>query len=35
MGDLRTVAAVTLVTWLGVFFYVLRLEKRVRELERK
>ncbi len=26
---------VTLVSWIGIFFYLLRLDKRIKELERR
>ena len=30
-----TALAVTLVVWIGVFFFLMRLDKRVRELEKR
>lgn len=32
---LHFVLAVTLVTWLGLFFYILRLDLKLREAERR
>ncbi len=32
-NELITVLAVTLITWLGVFVYIWRLDTRVRDLE--
>ena len=35
MGELIYVLAVTLVTWFGLFIYLLRLDLKVREAERR
>ncbi|NLM51626.1 MAG: CcmD family protein [Firmicutes bacterium] len=35
MGGLNFVLAVTLVTWIGLFFYVLRVDLKLREAERR
>jgi len=35
MGELGYVLAVTLVTWIGLFLYLLRLDLKVREAERR
>lgn len=35
MGELGYVLAVTLVTWIGLFLYLLRLDLKLREAERR
>ncbi|MBS3873199.1 MAG: CcmD family protein [Firmicutes bacterium] len=35
MGELGFVLAATLVTWLGLFIYLLRIDIRLREAERR
>lgn len=35
MGELGFVLAVTLVTWVGLFLYVLRVDIKVKEAERR
>jgi len=35
MGELGYVLAATLVTWLGLFVYLLRIDLRLREAERR
>lgn len=35
MGELGFVLAVTLLTWVGLFLYVLRVDLKVREAERR
>lgn len=35
MGELGYVLAVTLITWIGVFLYLLRVDLKVREAERR
>jgi CcmD family protein len=35
MGELGYVLAATLVTWIGLFLYMLRLDLRLREAERR
>jgi CcmD family protein len=32
---LQTVLGVTMTTWLGILLYIMRLEKRVREIENR
>jgi len=35
VGGLNFVLAVTLVTWIGLFLYILRVDLKVREAERR
>lgn len=35
MGDLGFVLAVTLIGWVGLFLYVLRVDMKLREVERR
>ncbi|PKM83617.1 MAG: hypothetical protein CVU88_02075 [Firmicutes bacterium HGW-Firmicutes-13] len=35
MSDLYVVLSVTLLSWVGIFFYLLKMDKRIRELEKK
>lgn len=35
MGELSFVLAATLVTWIGLFLYMLRLDLKLREAERR
>jgi len=35
VGELAYVLAATLVTWIGLFFYMLRIDTRLREVERR
>lgn len=35
MGELGYVLAATLITWIGLFLYVLRVDLKVREAERR
>jgi len=35
MGELGYVLAATLITWVGLFIYLLRLELKIREAERR
>ncbi len=35
MGELNTVLAVTLITWIGLFLYLFRIDRKVREAERR
>ncbi|MBS4030850.1 MAG: CcmD family protein [Clostridiales bacterium] len=35
MGELGFVLAVTLITWVGLFLYVLRVDIKVKEAERR
>lgn len=35
MGELNYVLAVTLLTWVGLFLYILRVDLKVKEAERR
>lgn len=35
MSDLYVVLSVTLLTWAGIFLYLLKMDSRIRELEKK
>lgn len=35
MSDLYVVLIVSLISWAGIFFYLLRLDARIKELEKK
>ncbi|MEW6244782.1 MAG: CcmD family protein [Bacillota bacterium] len=35
MSDLYVVAVVTLISWLGIFGYLLSLDRKIRELEKR
>ncbi len=35
MPDIYIVMAVSLVAWTGIFFYLLRLDSRIKELEKR